>query len=80
VTTQASLDPAAELRRKWGEQIKARRVLVNFTQQVLANDLGVTQQAVASWESGSSAPRPHMQVEIARVLRTDWAVLFRVDA
>ena len=38
------------------ERIKALRARLGFTQQQLANEIGVTQPAVAQWETGQSQP------------------------
>lgn len=68
------------LRRTWGRAIKAQREAIGMTQQELADAVGVTNQAVATWENGKSAPRPHLQADIARALGVAWAVLFQPDA
>lgn len=40
-----------------GEKIKALRLRAGLTQEALAAALGMSQQAVASWESGERSPR-----------------------
>lgn len=50
-----------------------------MSQQDLAAELGVTQQAVAAWESGASVPRWYVQLELAQVLGVAWAELFSVE-
>lgn len=69
-----------KLRRQWGTAIKVQREAMEMTQQQLADEVGVTNQAVASWEVGKSAPRPHLQPAIARALGVAWAVLFQPEA
>ncbi len=38
------------------ERIKSLRARLGFTQRQLANEIGVTQPAVAQWETGQSQP------------------------
>lgn len=40
-----------------GEQIKQAREQKNFSQEALAEQLGVSRQAVSKWETGSSIPQ-----------------------
>lgn len=69
-----------KLRKQWGEAILSQRLALGITQQQLADQIGVTAQAVGAWERGETAPRPHLQAEIARALGTPWSVLFRPEA
>lgn len=39
-----------------GEALKARRTAVGFTQEYVAEALGVSRQAVSKWENGASEP------------------------
>lgn len=52
-----------------------------LTQQQLADAVGVTKRAIASYESGSRRPSPAVAERIARVLGMDletmWRVLYR---
>lgn len=68
------------LRRAWGSAIKAQREGLGMTQLQLAEAVGVTNQAVASWEVGKSAPRAHLQADIAKALGVAWSVLFQPEA
>lgn len=49
-------------------RIQERRNAVNMTQETLANKLGVTQAAIAMWETGKALPRAETLVELAKVL------------
>ncbi|MCL1805472.1 MAG: XRE family transcriptional regulator [Clostridiales bacterium] len=53
-----------------GQRIKSLRKERGLTQGALALRLGLTQQAVAKWESEQSAPDYHMLVKIAAALET----------
>ena len=44
------------VRRSLGEAIKAHRTRRNMTQELVADRLGVSRQAVSKWESGASEP------------------------
>lgn len=51
------------------KQLKRLRAQQNLTQAGLAKHLGVTQQAVARWESEKSSPDPSMLIRIANLLQ-----------
>ena len=59
-----------------GQRIKALRREKELTQGALALRLGLTQQAVAKWESGQSAPDYHMLVKLAEALAVEPDTLF----
>ena len=46
----------AARRRSLGEAIKAHRTALNMTQEFVAEQVGVSRQAVSKWESGASDP------------------------
>ena len=48
--------------------IQALRKEANIKQTQLAESLGVTQQAVAKWETGTSLPRADLLPKLADVL------------
>ncbi len=56
--------------------IKQKRVSLNMTQDTLAEQLGVTQSAIAIWETGRAMPRADKLPEIARVLGCEVSDLF----
>lgn len=53
-----------------GERIASARKEKGMTQEMLAEQLGVTRQAVARWETGLSVPDAGMLVRIAGALDT----------
>lgn len=53
-----------------GEKIASARKEKGMTQEMLAEQLGVTRQAVARWETGLSVPDAGMLVRIAGALDT----------
>lgn len=69
--TVIQLPPAA---RSIGERIKQARKAHGFSQADLAGRLGVSQPAIANWESGVHDPRRLMLAALAEALETpmDW--------
>ncbi len=53
-----------------GEAIKARRQAVGMSQELLAERVGVSRQAVTKWEKGQSAPSSENLYKLAAVLDT----------
>lgn len=53
-----------------GEKIKTARMSHNFTQAVLAEELGVSQSLVNMWESGKRRPDIDMLEALADVFNT----------
>ena len=45
-----------QVRRSLGEAIKERRTALGMTQEFVAEQLGVSRQAVSKWENGTSDP------------------------
>ena len=45
-----------EQNRSLGEALKARRTAASYTQEYVAETLGVSRQAVSKWENGTSEP------------------------
>lgn len=51
--------------KRFAEQLILLRAKHKYTQQRLADELGVTSRAVAMWESGESLPRKTMRINLA---------------
>jgi transcriptional regulator with XRE-family HTH domain len=52
----------------FGETLKAERDRLHISQDALAEQLGVSQQAVANWENGKSQPRPAHRTKLLEIL------------
>lgn len=63
-----------------GELIRLQRVSACLTQSQLAELVGVTQSAVAKWESDEAAPALRHRRAIATALSTTVPVLFQAAA
>lgn len=64
-------------RASLGEVIRAHREVCGMTQELVAQKLGVSRQAVGKWESGKSEPSTTNLMAIAELLGTDAAELLR---
>lgn len=64
---------------KLGEKIKALRKEKNISQEVLANYLGVSFQAVSKWETGSTMPDVTLIPAIASFFRVSTDELFEFN-
>ncbi len=51
----------------FGERLKKLRKQAGFSQTQLAEQLGISQQAVGKWETGHATPNPGTVAEIARL-------------
>lgn len=54
----------------FADYLKQARKAKKMSQEILAQKLGVTQQAVGKWERGQSTPNPNMVARIAEALDT----------
>ena len=50
----------------FGDNLKKIRTNKNISQQQLANELSVSQQAVAKWECNTASPNPGMIAKISK--------------
>lgn len=50
-----------------GEALKARRTAAGYTQEYVAETLGVSRQAVSKWENGASEPSTANLMALARL-------------
>ena len=57
------------------ERIKAARLRANYTQQALADAVGVHLQSVVAWEHGKSEPCLKKLVKIHNILRISYKAL-----
>lgn len=64
-------------RASLGEVIRARREACGMTQELVAQKLGVSRQAVGKWESGKSEPSTTNLMVLAELFGTDAAELLR---
>lgn len=80
VTVGREPDPAKRLRKAWGVNIAHLRELRGLTRAELAERVGVTEQAVGTWERGESSPRPHLQIAVAEALDCEHGVVFPMRA
>lgn len=75
---RASKDAASqEVRRSLAEVLKTHRERCHMTQEFVAQQLGVSRQAVSKWEQGASEPSTTNLIKLARVFEVDPADLLR---
>lgn len=53
------------------ENIKSRRIQLKMSQEYVADQLGISRQAVAKWESGQSRPTSSNLAELAALFEMD---------
>lgn len=56
-----------EQAKSLGETLKARRTAANYTQEYVAEALGVSRQAVSKWENGTSDPSTANLMALAKL-------------
>lgn len=61
-----------------GEKIKNKRKELNFTQEYLAKELGISRQAVSKWEKGLSEPSMDNLVRLSEIFGVD-IEYFKID-
>lgn len=57
--------------RRTGAEIREARIRKNMTQNALADEMGVSFQAVSNWERGSSMPDISKLEDLSRILQVD---------
>lgn len=73
-----SKDPKdVAVRRSLGEVLRAHRERCKMTQELVAQKLGVSRQAVSKWEQGASEPSTTNLVKLANLYGVDPADLLR---
>lgn len=60
------------------ENIKKRRIKLKMSQEYIADQLGISRQAVAKWENGKSEPSAANLAELAAVLETSVSDLVEI--
>lgn len=65
-TSQYVHDDAPK-KRSMGEVLKEYRIRCNMTQEMVAESLGVSRQAVGKWESGASEPSTANLIALAKL-------------
>jgi transcriptional regulator with XRE-family HTH domain len=76
VTSDRQPTLSHSLGRQWGANIKARREMFGLSQTALATRCGITQQAIAKFESGQQIPLDRTKVAIAKALCVEIGELF----
>ena len=67
----------AAVRKSLGETIKEHRTRCNMTQEFVAEQLGVSRQAVSKWESGASDPSTANLLGLAKLFEVSPADLLK---
>ena len=62
-------------RKSLGELLREQRTRCRMTQEFVAEQLGVSRQAVSKWESGASDPSTSNLLALAKLFRVDAAEL-----
>ena len=71
-------DPETQIvRRSLGEVIRAYRTRCGMTQEFVAEQLGVSRQAVSKWESGASEPSTSNLLALAKLFEIPAEELLR---
>ena len=58
---------ASAVRKSLGEALKEHRTRCNMTQELVAEQLGVSRQAVSKWENGTSDPSTSNLLALAKL-------------
>lgn len=64
---------------KLGENIREKRKELKFSQEYIAEQLGVSRQAVSKWETGQTEPTAKNLVELARLFEITVSELVESD-
>jgi len=65
------------IRQSLGEVLKSHRLRCGMTQELVAERLGVSRQAVSKWESGASEPSTSNLLALARLFEISPEELLR---
>ena len=75
--TSAADAEAAAVRRSLAETLKTKRIEKGMTQELVAESLGVSRQAVSKWETGASDPSTGNLIALAKLYGTTAAELLQ---
>ena len=70
----------SEQAKSLGEALKAQRTARGFTQEYVAEALGVSRQAVSKWENGTSEPSTANLMALAKLYSLTVDELLRTNA
>lgn len=62
-----------DIRESVGKKIKEKRLSYDFTQEQLAEKLGVSKGSISSWEKGRTAPRMDKVSQMAEIFNVPWS-------
>lgn len=60
--------------------MKEAREKLNLSQQKLADDIEISQTAIAAYESGTRRPKFEVAIRLAEKLGIDWQLFFQRNA
>lgn len=60
--------------------IRKTRKLREMSREEVAKAVGVSVGAISHWENGTTTPRQHHQVLLAKHLDVPWSMIFGLDA
>jgi transcriptional regulator with XRE-family HTH domain len=78
-STSSEAEAANRPHRSLGRRIANQRRAVFLTQEALAGRLGITQSAVARWETGECEPALRHRMRLAEELLISPHILFAVE-
>ena len=65
----------AAIRKSLGETLKQCRIHCNMTQELVAETIGVSRQAVSKWETGAAEPSTSNLIALAKLFNVSVADL-----
>lgn len=57
------------IRKSLGETLKQHRIQCNMTQELVAESIGVSRQAVSKWETGAAEPSTSNLIALAKLFK-----------
>ena len=77
ITSSEVRQEKAGMKKNLGETIKTHRIRCGMTQEFLAEQMGVSRQAVSKWESGKSDPSTSNLLMLAKLFKISPEELLR---